>query len=309
MKMSIEIRKWWRNCFGPYDQSWPEDKEVAAIDEAEDKLGQLDEETVKIRNLIGRLELCHHKAERHVELIIKAIGEGRTDKTPGQRPVGEIHPREALTELVIGCLTAWINEENYDVPPFGIGGMSVEDLFSFLGEPTPLKVWQVERVCDKLHSFLDPEFRYYEMVEHPEHYAEYAHYRGATINTVIRDAVDGEPAKLTLASAIDHFQPCNWNFPSNLIVVLRAIGGDLNPKNPFAAHSRNLSIAPSYQRLKTVVDVLQAYLIGKDIAKDEASDVIDILGVKNPIKEWLVASLEKTLRLQMGLTRNKTQDS
>ncbi|MBD3287064.1 hypothetical protein GF359_10415 [candidate division WOR-3 bacterium] len=295
--MSMEKRKWWRNCFGYRDEKWPEDAEVDAIDKLEDKLGKLDDDTVEIRNLIGRIELCHHKAERHVELIIRAIGEGKTLKKPGSRPVGEIHPREALTELVIGSLTAWVNEEHFDVPPFGIGGISVEDLFNFIGESTPLKVWQVRQVCAKLRSFLDPEFRYYEMVDYPDRYEEKAHYRGATINTVITDKVGGEVVKLTLASAIDHLQPCNWNFPSNLIVVLRAIGGDLNPENPFASHARNLALSPAYPRFKYVVDDLKAYLVGERLT----STIYTILGSKTPVKEWLVASLEKTLRLQLGI--------
>lgn len=297
--MAREQRKWWCNCFGPIDWTWPEDKEVAAIDATEDKLGKLDVQTIKIRNLISRLELCHHKAERHVELIIRAIGEGKVVKEPGSRPIGEIHPREALTERVIGSLTAWVNEEQYDAPPFDIGGIAVEDLFGFIGERTPLKAWQVRQVCAKLRSFLDPEFRYYEMVEYPDKYEEHAHYRGATINTVIKDEVGGEEVKLTLASAIDHLQPCNWNFPSNLIIVLKAIGGDLEPENPFAAHSRNLPLSPSYPRLKKVVDLLQAYLVDKKPSQD-TEQIAAVLGEKTPVKEWLVASLAKTLSLQLG---------
>jgi hypothetical protein len=37
-------------------------------------------EVQKIAKLFGDLELCHHKAACHVDLIIEAIGEGRTDK-------------------------------------------------------------------------------------------------------------------------------------------------------------------------------------------------------------------------------------
>lgn len=299
--MGKEIRKWWRNCFAPRDETWSQDSEIIAVDKAEDELGRLDAETVKIRNLIGRLELCHHKAERHVELIIRAIGQGKVEKEPGKRPIGEIHPREALTELIIGSLKAWINNEHFDVPPFGIGGIAVEDIFGFLGDHTPLKVWQVQQVCAKLRAFLDPDFRYFEMVEYPKPYAEHAHYRGATINTVISDKVDGERAKLTLASAIDHLQPCNWNFPSNLITVLRAIGGDLTPETPFAAHSRNMNLASSYPRLKSLVTTLRGYLDDEKPSDEADRDIFATLGKKTPVKHWLIASLAKTLSLQLGL--------
>lgn len=291
--MSTELSKWWRNCAGESDD------EIAAIDKLEDEISPLDDNTKRIRELISKLEVCHHKAQRHIEIIIDAIGRGKTNKGPGERPLGSIHPREALTELVIGSLKAWKNNEHYDVPPFGIGGMSVEDLFGFLGKKTPLKVWQVERVCDKLHSFLDPEFRYYEMVEHPEKYAENAHYRGATINTVISDRVDGEAAKLTLASAIDHLQPCNWNFPENLVIVLRAIGGDLRPQVSFAAHCRNVSQSPVKDYIKNASTILRAYCTGE--SKGVSREIIKKLGKKNPKKHWLAASLEKTIRMQMGL--------
>ena len=290
-----ELRKWWRNCAGESDE------EIAAIDKLEDDIAPLGDETKHIRSLISQLEMCHHKVERHVELIIQAIGEGKADKTPGKRPIGEIHPREALTELVIGSLTAWINEEPYDVPAFGIGGIAVDDLFSFLGDRTPLKVWQVQQVCDKLRSFLDPEFRYYEMVEHPKQYADYAHYRGATINTVIHDTVDGEEAKLTLASAIDHLQPCNWNFPENLVIMLKAIGGDLYPKVPFAAHKRNVELNPIRKRIEIVSNTLRAFCEGQDTSQATALNILRTLGEKTPTKHWLAASLDKTIRLQMGL--------
>jgi len=39
-----------------------------------------EDQFARIRGLISDLELCHHKAARRVELIIRAIGEGRTSK-------------------------------------------------------------------------------------------------------------------------------------------------------------------------------------------------------------------------------------
>ena len=57
------------------------------------------EQVQKIRGLIADLRLCHHKAQRHVELIVQAIGEEQTAKgyprprggeaAPGDVDVGE----------------------------------------------------------------------------------------------------------------------------------------------------------------------------------------------------------------------------
>jgi hypothetical protein len=139
------------------------------------------------------------------------------------------------------------------------------------------------------------------MVEHPKQYADHAHYRGASINTVIHDTVGGEKAKLTLASAIDHLQACNWNFPENLVIVLKAIGGDLHPKVPFAAHKRNVELNPIRKRIEIVSNTLRAFCKGQDTSQATDLNILQTLGEKTPVKHWLAASLGKTIRLQMGL--------
>jgi hypothetical protein len=87
------------------------------------------------------------------------------------------------------------------------------------------------------------------------------------MNTVIHDTVDGEPAELSLATAIDHLQPCNWNFPRNLLLVLMAINGDLSPSEPFAAHTRNAKLNPICSRMRILINTLNRFC-GDDTGND-----------------------------------------
>jgi hypothetical protein len=64
-----------------------------------------------IEKLIDDLELCHHKAERHVELIVEAIGSGSTDKGAGTREPGVRHPAEETWQNAIDVLSAWLDEK------------------------------------------------------------------------------------------------------------------------------------------------------------------------------------------------------
>jgi hypothetical protein len=70
------LRDWWENCAGEMDE------EILTIDALEDEISPLNEETIRTRRLITSLELCHHKAERWVELIIEAISSGKATRGP-----------------------------------------------------------------------------------------------------------------------------------------------------------------------------------------------------------------------------------
>ena len=86
--MTTSFRSWWRNC------ALEDDSEIMAIDRMEDHIAPIDPKVAQIRELISSLELCHHKAERWVGNIIKAIGAGETSKGLGTRSPGQRHPAE-----------------------------------------------------------------------------------------------------------------------------------------------------------------------------------------------------------------------
>jgi len=256
--------------------------------------------TIKIRRLIDALELCHHKAGRHVELILEAIGSGDTDKGMGTRAVGETHPAERVWQDACDVLVAWSAQDLEAVSHRHVGGIPALELTAHLGEPTPLKLWQVGRIVDKIGPFLDPTAHYCEMVEHGERYRGDVVYLQATLNTSIHDSVDGQEAKLSLASAIDHLEPCHWDFVANLILVLSAIGGDLRPRQPFAACGRNIKRTPLAPRMRVVADTLRAYCKGLPPGREHDASVLRTLGETTPAKRSLAAALEEKIRGQIG---------
>lgn len=65
--MSDKLRPYWQNCFISDDNK---DKELVDIDAMEDSLPPLDDDTVRIRQLITRFESCYHEADKQAELII-----------------------------------------------------------------------------------------------------------------------------------------------------------------------------------------------------------------------------------------------
>jgi len=313
--MAGEKRGWWNNCDVPDG-----DEEVAAIDAIEDSIAPLDDETKTIRRLIACLESCHHKAARWAELIIEAIGSGRTTKGEGTRPPGKREPIEQVWQNCAAALAAWRAGCPAEAIGLDVGGIPARELIAHVGERTPLKEWQVGRIVDKVREYVvwprayaDPTFRYvgieecgtgYQSAkaeECPQQYADHADFWNATIRAIIHDTVDGEPAEISLAAAIDHLQPCNWNFLQNLAIVLKAVGGDLLPERPFAAHARNIRLTPIRDRMKLVADTLRAFCQGRVGGEGVDSDVLRVLGEKTPVRHWLAASFEKTLRLQLGL--------
>lgn len=160
--------------------------------------------------------------------------------------------------------------------------------------------WQVQRLSDKVRSFLDPSSHYVEIVEYEEHYRKDSEFRNLTMQTVIQDTEDGKDAEITLASAIDHLEPCHWDFIGNL-TILRAIDGDLFLKKPFATCGRNIRLTPIRDRMKVISNTLRVFCEGRGTSMDVDADIIRILGQKTPVKHWLAVSLEKTIRLQLGL--------
>lgn len=189
-----------------------------------------------------------------------------------------------------------------------------------LGQRSALKEWQVQRVIERIREFIgwprsmqhdDSAYVFMEECgadweppgnsECPEHYREYEHFWRETMQTRIHDTMNGEAADISLAVAIDVMFPCNWNFVDNLAIVLGAIGGDLHPSQPLAVCARNVSLVPIRERMQTVCKTLQ-YSLGSHRAENGIDRaLLGPLGDITAPKRWLVASLDKTIRLQLGL--------
>ena len=255
--MTTPCRPWWRNC------ALEADSEILAIDRMEDDLAPLAANTSKIRELISTLEMCHHKAERWVVNIIEAIGSGETNKGLGARSPGQEHPAEKVWQNACAALAAWVAGSPPASVELTIDTIPASQVLASLGERSSLKEWQVQRVIEKIRGSIhwpqsanDPTAQYVCLLlgggeyecdyreECPEHYKEHEDFWLTTVRTVIHDTANGVETDLSLGIAIDMLMPCHWRFVENLRIVLEAIGGNLNPKRPFAACGRNITMTP-----------------------------------------------------------------
>ena len=311
--MTKSCRSWWRNC------ALHADSEIIAIDEMEDHIAPIDANVSKIRELISGLELCHHKADRWVYNIIEAIGAGETTKGLGSRSPGQEHSREIIWKNACAALSAWCAGCPSTKIDLTIDTIPAPQLLACLGERTPLKEWQVQRVIEKIRSVIhwprscgDPaahyewlllsasEYEFAYLNQCPEHFKEHEDFWLTTAQTIIHDTENGDQADLSLALAIDNLWPCNWNFVGNLQIVLGAIGGKLNPDNPFAACGRNITLVPLRRRMETICNTLKVFCDTLESEQKVDGDLLALLGKPTEEKKWLAASLDKTIRLQLN---------
>jgi hypothetical protein len=290
-----------------------------AIDKMEDHIAPIAANVSKIRGLISSLELCHHKAEQWVDNIIEAIATGDTKKGLGTRPPGRQHPAEEIWQNGCAALSAWVAGCPSTSIALTIGSVPACRMFACLGERSALKEWQIQRVIEKIRTAIhwpqsdnDPTMQYvwlllsgnqYESAyrsQCPEQYQEHKDFWLRTVRTMIRDTENGGEADLSLGLAIDMLWPCHWRFVKNLEIVLEAIGGRLNPDEPFAACGRNISLLPIRGRMKIVSNTLRVFCGASESGKEKNKDLMAALGELTEVKKWLAASLDKTISLQLN---------
>ena len=304
-------RACWINCFAPDDERFFDDHDIVLIDQMGDALSPLDENVKQLRQIITRFEACYHEADREAEYITESIGAGHCLEQSQQRPAG----RQAELTHARDILTLWCDDpqaalENVSSPG---GEFSAAHLCYALEQPTPLKIWQVQRVVDKVSQALDERHPYHFMALNVGEYGEETHesldgpyqsdlgFLKETRETLIYDSVDGQASKVSLAYAIDLLQPCCWDFVGSLVTLLGAIGGDCHPQRPLACCARNIKRSPLCDRLNVISDTL--HFFWKDDKTLEARDdrILASLGTSTPGKRWLAASLDKTIRLHLTL--------
>jgi len=307
--MSNCLRGCWLNCYGPDDRNFLEDKELRAIDKMEDSIAPLDDQTVTIRQLITRFEACYHEADKEAEYIVKSIAAGSCLEQSQQRPP----ERKKELENTRHILSMWCKNPAIKGINIDVAGISAEQLLSFIGQPNPLKIWQVQRVVDRITEALEPSKRYHRLALDLGDYGEPGakpagqYYKNdltfleQTKKTIIHDTVDGRKSKVSLAMAIDLLMPCHWDFVGGLVIILKAIGGDLYPAKPCACCMRNIKLSPLCDRLRIISNTLGTFWKDKKTAKTIDSDILASLGEATPVKRWLAASLDKTIRLHLTL--------
>lgn len=304
--MTTSCRSWWRNC------AQEADSEILAIDRMEDHIAPIDPNVSKIRELIGSLEMCHHKAEKWVNNIIEAIATGETSKGLGTRTPGQTHPTEVVSKNACAALSAWVAgcpSTSIDVT---IGTIPASRMLACLGERSPLKEWQVQRVIEKIRSWTDwpwsendPSTQYawlsYEQKDCPDHYKEHEDFWRQTVEIPFEGLQGLEGGDFSLGLAIDLLFTCHWNFVENLQIVLEVIGGNLKPERPFAACAWNITLSPIRSRMEVISNTLKVFCDNSESDKEIDSDVLSLLGESTEEKKWLAAALDKTIRLQLEL--------
>ena len=305
----MTTRPWWNNC--SIDQQ--ADSEILVIDSLEDQIVPIAANISRIRELIGILEMCHHKAERWVSNIIEAIATGETSKGLGTRKPGQIHPSEVAWKNACGALSDWIAGCSSTSIDLTIGTIPASRVLACLGKRTPLKEWQVQRVIEKIRSWTDfpwsnkdPSTQYtwlsFDQKDCPDRYKEHEDFWKQTVETIPFEELQGiDGADFSLGFAIDMLWTCHWKFVENLQIVLEVIGGNLKPKKPFAACAWNITLSPIRLQMEVISNTLKVFSGGLESDKEIDRDVLSLLGEPKEEKKWLAASLDKTIRLQLSL--------
>jgi len=285
------------------------DAEVLEIDRMEDAIAPLDEQTKQISALIMAFSSCYHEADKEAERIIQAIGTGEPPEEEKDRPPER--KRELQNSLEI--LSAWCEGDSERCAALDVGGISASELFAHLGEPSALKIWQAQRLIDKIRQALDYSCIYHNMAldidgegqpiesKAEEYYKDHLDFLNQTTAAIIDCTLDGEKVEwMSLALGIDMFRPCNWNYVGNLVIILKAIGGDLCPDKPFAPCCMNKRLTPLRDRLRVISQTLKTFCEGAGKDTDVDGDILALLGPKTDEKQWLAASLDKMIRMQQG---------
>ncbi len=94
---------------------------------------------------------------------------------------------------------------------------------------------------------------------------------------------------------------CHYDYVQKLENVLGVVGGDSNPRRPFAFCARNIKLSPLRESMKTASHTFQVFC--RDLPPDDDVDeeLLASLGEPSRQRQWLAASLGKTIRLQMDL--------
>jgi len=299
----MKVRECWQNC-GVLD-----DKEIFSIDVMEDAIAPLDETTVQIRWRITRFEGCYHQADKEAEMIIRAIGSEQLPAESNERPP----QRKQELQNAHDILSAWCRDEIETCKDLCVGPIPADQLLKALGQSTDLKRWQTQRMIEQLKQALDRSNSYHPMaldvdgygqpieLKAEEYYKDHLDFLNLTNAAMIHYTLDGEDSEMSLGMAIDLLRPCNWNFVGNFLILLKAVNGDLHPKEAFAPCSLNARLTPLRDRLKIISNTLSTFWKDQKVSHEIDDELLKSLGTITPQKRWLAASLDKTIREHLSL--------
>ncbi|MBN1804702.1 MAG: hypothetical protein JW837_05585 [Sedimentisphaerales bacterium] len=104
---------------------------------------------------------------------------------------------------------------------------------------------------------------------------------------------------IKIRQLISGFELCYHESDNEADYIAEAIGGDLHPARPYACHSRNVNLSPLLDRMRIISNTLGFFWKYQEKAGDIDNDILVSLGQLTPVKRWLAASLDKTIRLYL----------
>jgi hypothetical protein len=250
----------------------PSDPEIEWIERLEQRAQPLPPDALAIRELITRFEICHFKAERHIQKILEAIGNMRLDFTPAS--IGKAHPKSGEAAWrgdktgrsrqgrdFIWALQLWLEDR-----------MGSEDA----SRPVPLAL------AEEVNRALGARDAWKNLLV------------AALVNRLLLRP-DGPPLPAgpqAFWESIERTDICHYAFPSNLRLMLTCIGR-LEPPADFPGCG---SCGDAQRRLaREWFCKLCAWLRGQPEALEHD------LGPRTPLRLWLAACLAKTLKEHAAL--------
>ena len=251
-----------------------DDIEIYKIDEIEKKLGKLPEKVHKIRELITRFEVCHFKYQQHLKKIKNSIMNLQSDINTAN--IGIYHIKNGEN--------AWKNDKT---------GRSITGQQYVWG----IKKWLVEYQKTKMSKHYDKKL-------------------GQQIKKWLGDKNPDKKrlVRLLLARLVWDWEPyeelqqggeykdlefqacrmdiCHYAFPENLDLLLQGIGKMTAVDEFEGCGSFNSNIKAFVEKEFSGLNDLFKSLISTGKSDKNES-----------IKRWLVASLAKTLKEQVNLTK------
>ena len=302
-----DLRRWWNNV------AQEPDEEILAIDKLEDDLEfpsiQDKKLTYDIRQAIGGLEGCHFKVEHRINRINYAIKNNHFPQS-NQKESAQLNKEWIRKwETILDYLENWssLNSDTTTNKQEFINGVKTEEVNELLGEKTIFKKWRVNFVVDIIREFLDLWFIKHDpsdikWIQQKKIYKKIKE-RYEKLNPEFWEKTSQLvfPIKetnnfTTISELINTYENLvcisNANFMNDLLSILGAIGG----KAIYVHQACGFYLDSLKKFVSSFLTKLQMFLekSNNEISKD--GELMDLFGEKTPIKYWLVASLEKTIR-------------
>ena len=252
----------------------PNNPEIIEIHKFKKTLGVIPSNVRQIRELITRFEVCHFKYQQHFKYIKESILNLRPDIDP--KKIGTNHIRSGenawkkdktgrsrLGQRYVWALTNWLGD-NPKVKDLKYYNKRLgQQITNWLGK----KNLEKERLVRLLIARLIWNWKSYEELRHGKENKE-------------------------LELQVSSIDICHYNFPKNLDLLLQGIG-EMMPVEAFeGCGSFNSDIKKFVKKEFSILNDLLKPLTSVD--KPDKNELL---------KAWLIASLAKTLKEQVSLTK------